>query len=136
MLETALTGLHVPDVSAFSWPQVWSCTGPAPSSVTALRHRAHKRAQSHPDTVWPVEEDSGKKTILFVSWDGNGFGYRILKNASAPQAGTIPSLTTSLESLRTPPSQQPLGNLPCSSSHSPPPPTDPQLLVETLQSGL
>jgi hypothetical protein len=35
-------------------------------------------------------EDSGKETILFVSWDGNGFGYCILTNASALQAGTIP----------------------------------------------
>ena len=47
------------------------------------------------------------------------------------------SPTTSLEWLQILPSQQPLGILLCSSSHFPPPTSiDPQLLVETLQSGL
>ena len=121
--------------SAFSWAQLRSCAGQAPSSIAAPRHRAHK----HVCKVFQTTCGQSKKILgrkQFYLWAGmkTVLATASLKMHRLPRQEQFLSLTASLEWLQTPPSQQPLGILPSSFSHSPI--TGPRLLVETLQSGL
>ena len=121
--------------SAFSWAQLRSCAGQAPSSIAAPRHRAHKHVcKVFQTTCGQPRKILGRKQ--FYLWAGmkTVLATASLKMHRLPRQEQFLSLTASLEWLQTPLSQQPLGILPSSFSHSPI--TGPRLLVETLQSGL